>query len=659
VARALTLANGNILVGLDEKGQVRDFYYPYIGYENHVGGHLTHRIGIWVDGVMSWMDESSWDIEMKCKNESLSGIITAIQKRLNVQLSFHDVVYNEKNIFIRKITVKNLSDRERKIKLFFYHQFEMYESHKAHTAYYDPIHRAVLHYRNKRVFLINAIIENIHFNDYGTGIFHEGGYEGTFRDADDGSLSKNPIEHGSVDSSIGIEANYNKKEEKEIYYWICVAESIDDAVGLNSYILDRGAEHLITTTDDFWHAWVNKRKFTFEGLDTKAIELFKKSLLIVRSHTGNNGSIIASSDSSMLQGGKDTYSYVWPRDASYCASSLQNAGDITLSRSFFQFASDVITPGGYMMHKYSPDKSLGSSWHPWVRDNVFELPIQEDETAIVLHALWEYYEISKDLEFIEKVYDTLIKSSSQFLMKYRDSNTKLPLPTYDLWEERLGSSSYTSASVYGALKAAEKFAKLLGKLRSAREYGDTALEIKEGILKYLYDNNEGYFYKAIYGKGKDIAVDKTVDISSVYGMFYFGVLDPTDDKITKAIEKTESKLMWGGNVGGVGRYEGDRFYARHPSMGNPWIVTTLWLAQYYIAKATGEKDFDKAKELIEWVTRNTTPTCTLPEQIDPYTGKDLSASPLIWSHAEFVRTIVFYLDKMEELGLCLACDPVK
>ena len=39
------------------------------------------------------------------------------------------------------------------------------------------------------------------------------------------------------------------------------------------------------------------------------------------------------------------------------------------------------------MHKYRPDKSLGSSWHPWVRNGKPELPIQEDETALVIYAL--------------------------------------------------------------------------------------------------------------------------------------------------------------------------------------------------------------------------------------------------------------------------------
>ena len=70
------------------------------------------------------------------------------------------------------------------------------------------------------------------------------------------------------------------------------------------------------------------------------------------------------------------------------------------------------------MHEYRPDKSLGSSWHPWVHGNKAQFPIQEDETALVIYALWKHYEFSRDIEFIESVYNKLIKKMSIFLFFY-------------------------------------------------------------------------------------------------------------------------------------------------------------------------------------------------------------------------------------------------
>ena len=196
-------------------------------------------------------------------------------------------------------------------------------------------------------------------------------------------------------------------------------------------------------------------------LGQEVIGLFQKSLLIMRAHVSGNGAIIASGDSNTLQKGKDTYCYVWPRDAAIAALALSEAGDTHVAKLFFSFCDRVISADGYFMHKYSPDESLGSSWHPWLRAGQFQLPIQEDGTALVLHTLWRYYEISKDLEFIETIYNSLIKLTADFLVLYRDERTGLPKPSYDLWEERFGITTFTASSVTGALRAAAKFASLL------------------------------------------------------------------------------------------------------------------------------------------------------------------------------------------------------
>ena len=57
MARAVTLGNGNVLVGLDYQGQVHDFYFPHVGHANHVSGasgSYVHRLGVFVDGELSW-----------------------------------------------------------------------------------------------------------------------------------------------------------------------------------------------------------------------------------------------------------------------------------------------------------------------------------------------------------------------------------------------------------------------------------------------------------------------------------------------------------------------------------------------------------------------------------------------------------------------------
>ncbi|MFA5997052.1 MAG: glycoside hydrolase family 15 protein [Candidatus Paceibacterota bacterium] len=660
MSKSLSLGNGNILVCMDKHAQVRDFYFPYVGLENHIGGHFTHRVGVFADNQLNWFGHPNWNIQVRAADQSLAGETVARNQALGVTLNFSDAVYNEKNIFVREIKVTNDSDRKRTIKLYFGHEFEIYESHRGDTSYFDPIHHAMVHYNGKRVFVINGISENGSFDDFTSGIFGIEGKEGSFKDAEDGHLGKNLIEHGPSDSIIGFYLDIEPHKSKTIYYWITAAESIKEAFDLNEYTLKKNPEHILRTTRDFWRAWVNKYNFSFYGLSQDEISLFKRSLLTIRSHADNNGAIIASADSDMLQGGRDTYSYMWPRDGALSAMAFDMAGNFNVSERFFEFCSHVITEDGYLMHKYRPDESLGSSWHPWMRNGKIELPIQEDETALVLIALWQHYTQSKDLEFIEKVYDTLVKSAADFMIGYRDPKTRLPKASYDLWEEKFGIHTFTASSVCAALTCASKFAKLLGKERSEHLYATAAFEIRQSILNYLYDEESGIFVKMInVADDGTISYDHTLDMSSVYGVFAFGVLDIDDPRLARAIKQVEDRILLKTSVGGIARYEGDIYFRSVTGVpGNPWIITSLWLAQYYIALAKKESDFNIVHQWIAWAVKHAGPSGLFSEQLHPYSGEPLSATPLTWSHSEYIMTITKYLSRLEELGICLKCNPL-
>lgn len=650
--RSICIGDGSMLILLDKKGQVRDFYFPYVGLENHVNGHYVHRIGVFVDNEFRWFDDPSWDIVVASEKETLATNIHAVNAYLGVTIHFTDVVYNEKNIFVRKITVCNTHEKKRHIKLFFNQEFEIYESHKGDTGYYDPHHNVIIHYKGRRVFLINTLSNNQGFDDYSVGLFGVGGREGTHKDAEDGVLSKNPIEHGLVDSVVGVTLEIDAHEEATVYYWITAGKSIAEAHDLNKYVLLKTPEHLVKTTKDFWFAWVNRRNFTFYGLSDAVVALFKKSLFILRAHVDNDGSILASGDSDMPQGGEDTYSYMWPRDGAFSAIALEKAGDANVAKRFFEFCNDVITDAGYLMHKYRPDKSLGSSWHPWIREGKPELPIQEDETAIVVYALWQYYEISKDLEFIESIYNSFLVKAANFMCEYIDIETMLPKSSYDLWEEKFGVSTYTASVVYAALVAAANFAKILGKKEHQQRYSAIAEKIKEGILTYLYDEKEGIFIKLISYEKNMMVYDKTLDLSSVYGIFKFNVLPVTDERVKKTIAAVEQKLFCNTQVQGFARYEHDQYYRISDAVpGNPWFITTLWLVQYYISVAENEADLAIVTKWFSWVVKNSLPSGVLSEQLHPFTGEQISSAPLTWSHAEFVHTVILYLQKLEALGI--------
>jgi len=649
-------------VALDHHGLVRDLYYPHVGLEDHVRGHYIHRIGVWVDGQMSWFSEdSAWTIAIACEEKTLASRITARHPRLGVEIVFKDIVYNEKPVFVRRATITNQGDHKREIKLYFHQQFEIYKAHGGDTAYYDPSSHSVIHYKGQRVFLIAAVLDGEPFHDYATGLAAMAGREGTHRDAEDGMLSQNPIEHGQVDSVIGLYGSYAAGQSRTAYYWLAAAQSIDDVLELNQYIIKKRPEHLLRTASNYWKAWVGAYEWNFYGMTPEQIALFYKSIMYVRAHVDVGGGIIASVDSDMLQHGLDTYAYVWPRDAAYAALALDRAGDTNVAKRFFEFCNKVITRNGYFMHKYLPDTSLGSSWHPWMRNGQLQLPIQEDETALVIYALREHYAHSRDLEFLESIYNPLVEKAADFMVHYRDRETKLPDASYDLWEEKRGTSTFTASAVYGALEAAADLSKILGKGKHETRYRAAAREIQEAILKYLFDEQTGTFVKLFNREGDGFVYDKTIDISSAYGVFSFGVLPVDDPRLRRAFETTVRTLSRGINIGGIARYEEDGYFrVESDAVGDPWITTTLWYAEYLIANAHTDADFDRVREIFNWVVRYAQPSGILSEQLHPKTGEQVSATPLAWSHASYVSAVLKYLDRIEELGICFhkVCNPV-
>lgn len=653
MSRSIVLSNGELCVALDHKAEVRDIYYPRVGLEDHVRGHYLHRVGVWADGSMHWFDEdNAWQIEIGCAEDALASTIVARHLGLQVELTFTDLVYNEKPIFVRRVVVKNMADRIREIKLYFGHQFEIYKSHGSDTAFFDPLSHALIHYKGQRVFLIGATLGQEPFNDYATGRENFQGKEGTHRDADDGVLSKNPIEHGPADSVIGLYASYTPGQSRTAYYWLAAGKSLARARELNTYVTMKAPEHLIETTTYFWNAWVNAHPRDFRSLTEDQIRLYKQSLMYVRAHVDNGGGIIASVDSDMLQYGLDTYSYVWPRDSAFTALALDSAGDTNIAKRFFEFCRDTLTDGGYFMHKYLPDKSLGSSWHPWIKDGKPQLPIQEDETALVVIALREHYEISRDLEFLEEMFNPLVEKAANFLVGYRDASTGLPEPSYDLWERKRGVSTFTSSAVYGALVSAADLARVLGKETLEARYRKAAEEVRAAILGHLWDESMGVFINMLVPSDSGMVRDTTIDISSAYGAFRFGVLPVDDPRLVKAFENSVRTLSYGIETGGVARFENDDYY-RVPgsSTGNPWTLTTLWYAQYLIARAKKSSELERVREILDWTVKHAQPSGVLSEQMDPHTGAQVCAAPLTWSHATYVSTILALLEKQTLLGL--------
>jgi len=643
--RDLPVGNGTLLVNFDDKYQIRDIYFPHVGQENHTEG-FPCRFGVWVDGEFAWVADPGWIRTLEYLPETLVTAVTLKNDALGVELVCNDTVASHDNTFLRRVRVTNLRASRANFRVFLHHDLRIYENAFGDTAYFDPETKGLIHYKKHRYFLINT---EPHFDTFATGRKAFRGQEGTWRDAEDGNLQGGVITEGSVDSTVGVHFSIDADESFEFFYWIAVGTSHGEVANLNSLVTHRTPQVYLDYTANYWRAWVNKNDKDLSALPPAVADFYKRSLLIVHTQMDRGGAILAANDYDVTERATVHYSYLWTRDGAFVANALDLAGYSHLTRKFFDFCGSIVHKDGYFLQKYNPDGTLASGWHAaWdIHRQEKLVPIQEDETALILWALWEHYDRYRDIEFAHRMYRKLTIPCADFLESFRDPATGLPKPSWNLWEDRHGVHTFTCATVVAGLKAAGNFAVLFAEYDSAERYTEAAEQVVAAMREHLYSEELGRFLRSLQSSGNgNFDADTTVD-ASLFAVFYLGCLPADDEMVVKTMESISSHL----NVeGGIARFQQDGYMrVSDKIIGNPWFICTLWMADYYIASAKSEADLKPALKIIEWVVERALPSGVLAEQLDPLTGAHVSVSPLTWSHSTFIATACKYLTKLAEV----------
>ena len=657
--RSLVLGNSRLFLNFDERYWIRDIYFPHLGIENHSEGY-AFRFGVYVDGRMAWLEPPTWQIDIGYDHGTLVSRVTATSAALQLELTIRDAVDYELDVFAREVRIRDVAGRPRDVRVVHHHDFHIAGSEVGDTALFDPDIAGIIHYKRDRYFLIGGGVSPLyHFSGFATGKKRFAGAEGTWRDAeDDGVLSGNPIAQGSVDSTAMVAAHVPPNGDVTTYYWIAAGERYGDLLRLNSRLRRLGPDAVIERTAQYWRLWLQRTGTQFHGLDDRIVELFRSSLLIMRAHVDEGGAIIAALDSDITHFARDTYGYMWPRDGALVADAFDAAGYVAVTRRFFRFAVKLLKREGYFLHKYHPDRSLASSWHPWIdaRGNKM-LPIQEDETGLVVWALWRHFARYGDVEEVQPHYRSFVLRAAEFMVGYRDPATGLPLPSWDLWEERRGTLTFTCAAVWAGLDAAAHFAAAFGEESTARRFRAAADDVRAGIVAHLWDEKQGRYVRMLSAPDTSAGHAPVRDVTpdaSLFGLHFLGVFPPDDERLNTTLESVAHELMVHTPVGGLARYHGDYYHAVSDDWakvpGNPWFVAQCWLARWRIARARSDEELDAAIEPLRWVAARASSARLLAEQLDPFTGAPLAVSPLTWSHATFVSAVLDYLARHERRG---------
>ena len=120
--RDIPVGNGQLLVTFDNRYQIRDIYFPRVGQENHAGAGPNH-FGVHTDvpdnsgrSQMAWTTDPSWEIHQRYLRDTLTTSVSLENKPLQLVLYCNDTVDFHRNVYVRRIKVKNLAYHDRTVR---------------------------------------------------------------------------------------------------------------------------------------------------------------------------------------------------------------------------------------------------------------------------------------------------------------------------------------------------------------------------------------------------------------------------------------------------------------------------------------------------------------------------------------------------------------
>lgn len=625
------IGNSGMLGCISDSGELIRLFWPHIDYPQHIE---KFNVGIYENekrGSTRWLDSEGWQHEQHYAGDT--NILQTVfnDKSRGIRVTQSDFAAADMDLMVRYYEVVNESEEQLDIGFTVYSSAISTNPQLTGTIY-DSSLDALIHYRNNYYISVSSDMEVKQFqlgsNAFGCASEAELSGFDTVGMMQDGALIWEPFKIGPGG-------------KKQFALYICAAHTIKDVKKLIKEAAASDPSEMYNLTASYWEKYLKSAKTVKTGRED-IDALYRRTLLVFRLMSDEKtGGLLASPeiDEGFTKCGR--YAYCWGRDAAFITSALDKCGLHEAVDSFYRWAAEVQDEDGSWQQRYHMDGNLAPSWG-----------LQIDETGTILWGILKHYEETLDMGFLDLMWHTVSKGAD-FLVCFMDNDTGIPAPSYDLWEERLGEHAYSAAAVYGGLISAARIAELLGRGGSnARVWQDTAGNIKRAIADNFWKKDWHRFIRSIRtkmnpwgeentgervflklnskGVSRDFTKeDWTVDICLLGLSIPFGVFEPGDPMMEGTASVVE-QVLTSPVSGGILRYEYDNYIG-----GNPWVISTLWLALYYL----GKNERQKALNYFEWAVKSQTELGLLPEQVDRETGKPAWVIPLTWSHAMFVLVL--------------------
>lgn len=631
------IGNSSMLVALGVSGELYRLWWPHVDMPQHIE---KMKAGIFLEGESRetlWLDAPhAWDYEQSYVDGTNLLYTKATARHLPITVEVTDFVVSDRDLLVRHYQLTNTSTKPLRVRFYYYAALTIAENGLYNTVMYHDESDGLVYFRHRYAFALAGAND---CTEYTTA--H------ALKEATAGSLSGAQITM-SPEGALGWLVELSPGATASLPLYLTAGKSIDEAVSKLKEAQASHVEQWQQQTSDYWQNYL-KALPSVVTTDPRIKRIYERSLLVFPLMSDKaTGTVIAAPEFDEAFTRCGGYAYCWGRDAAYITTAFDRAGLSELARAFYRWALTAQSADGSWQQRHYHDGSLAPSWG-----------LQIDEGGSILWGLYQHYLASQDLGFLEEMWPA-VERGTQFLLNFIDQETGLPLPSIDLWEEREAEHTYSAAAVYGGLSAAGEIARALQKESLAIEWQAAAEKLREAIIARTYDEQSGLLYRGLkltvdqsrYARANEsgesvstltdpkgytkyvLQFDRIMDISLVGLTVPFGVIPANEPRMEATADAIEERLT-SPLVGGIRRYEDDHYIG-----GNPWILTTLWLAQFRIAQGR----YEEAKRHLEWAITHATTLSLLPEQIDRKTGETAWVVPLTWSHAMFVLTIHMLAD---------------
>lgn len=635
MATAFQLYNENLLISLNYQGELTDLCWPVKG-ENNLLLRNKFSEAIYLNGQLVKPDynvEPNFTTENKVEPSFILQT-RAVSITLKVSLGTDKI---SKSYFF-----KNQTEQQQTLTIFVQVNPDFGSNHSRDTILFDPDLQGLICYEDATYLAVFANHTPSQYACQSPADFHGRG-AGPDKYL---QLTNNPVTIGEVTGCLKYEISLAAKQSVNFQLDYLLAANL---AGLQRKLQSqtRPVRRLASNELEAVYGLVSKQSHELSKLLGLSVEQAKKlallarmSLYIVTGAINTNGSMFAAIDSSYFKtGGVDDYSYLWPRDASLNLLALLNLDpQVYLQeqiRSGINYLASCFAEYPYLLHRYRLHRpNLGSSWHPWLDDNgKSRTPIQLDQTALLVHLYAAY--VKKYQERIPEL-DSKLIAITKFLTSQIGKDGRIS-PCFDLWENHYGEFLSEQAALIAALKASKVLIGFAGNESSQPKLEQELAKNIEGLttnINQTFTNDQGFLGRGyLHEKTEHQQIINQVD-SSFHWLWQLGVLPAQTEaiKLTANIAERRLKLP----SGGYARYENDHYLREATEVsGNPWYISTLWFANYYLQV----NKLQLAKQTVEFVIDHMDQTGLLPEMADPNTGMALSVKPLVWSHAEVLNLL--------------------